>query len=83
MFKKILDEINTMDKSIFKAVNLGIGGSLLICLISIILLLIYNTYYISPDLYTAGIILFKTSLTFAVSFFVCGIAIDTIKKQLQ
>lgn len=75
-FKNILK----FDDKILKIIKYCFIVSLFICTISIIIMLIYNTYYISHDLYLSGIILFKTSLTIAVGSIICAIVINTIKN---
>ncbi len=75
-FKNILK----FDDKILKIIKYCFIVSLFICTISIIIMLIYNTYYISHDLYLSGIILFKTSLTIAISSIICAIVINTIKN---
>lgn len=75
-FKNILK----FDDKILKIIKYCFIVSLFICTISIIIMLIYNTYYISHDLYLSGIILFKTGLTIAISSIICAIVINTIKN---
>lgn len=75
-FKNILK----FDDKILKIIKYCFIVSLFICTISIIIMLIYNTYYISHDLYLSGIILFKTSLTIAIGSIICAIVINTIKN---
>lgn len=75
-FKNILK----FDDKILKIIKYCFIVSLFICTISIIIMLIYNTYYISHNLYLSGIILFKTSLTIAVGSIICAIVINTIKN---
>ena len=75
-FKNIFN----FDNKILKIIKYCFLISLLFCLISIIIMLIYNTYYISHNLYLSGIILFKTSLTIAVGSIICAIVINTIKN---
>ena len=81
MIKKVIDSINNIDKKIMKIIILGLKFSFVICVISCIISLYYISNPISHILYNSGIILFKTGLTFASAFFVCGFAMDKIKKQ--
>lgn len=80
MFKK-LKNLFDMEEPILKLVQMGIKLSIIICAISITILLIYNKYYISHDLYAVGFILFRTGLLFAIQFLICGIAFNAIRKQ--
>ena len=82
MIKKLIDNINNMDKKIIKIMISGLKFSFIICVISCMVSLYYISNPISRILYDSGIILFKTGLTFASTFFVCAFAIDKIKKQL-
>ena len=59
----------------------GFKFSFIFCIISVLVLIIYN-FYMLPILYYSGTILFKTSLMFFVDFIILGIGFDTIKKQM-
>lgn len=82
MIKKFMDSIKNIEKDILKIMISGFRFSLLVCIISCIISLLYILNPISHILYDSGIILFKTGLTFAAMFFVCAFAIDNIKKQI-
>ena len=82
MIKKIIDNIKNIDKNILKIMICGLNFSFIICVIACIISLYYISNPLSHILYNSGIILFKTGLTFASTFFVCAFAMDTIKKQL-
>ena len=82
MIKKIIENIKNIDKKILKIMIFGLKFSFIICIISCIISLYYISNPISHILFNSGIILFRTSLTFASAFFVCGFAMDKIKKQL-
>ena len=82
MIKKIIDNIKNIEKNTLKIMIIGLKFSFSICVISSIVSLLYILHPISHILYDSGIILFKTGLTFAISFFLCAFAIDKIKKQI-
>ena len=82
MLKKLIDNINNIDKKIIKVMVSGLNFSFIICIIACMVSLYYISTPISHILYNSGIILFKTGLTFASAFFICAIAIDKIKKQI-
>jgi len=82
MIKELIDSINNIDKKIIKIMILGLKFSFIVCVISCIISLYYILNPISHILYNSGIILFKTGLAFASAFFVCGFAVDKIKKQI-
>ena len=83
MIKKVMDNIKNIDKKIKKIMISGLNFSFIICIISCMISLYYISNPISHILYNSGILLFKTGLTFASAFFVCGFAIDNIKKELE
>ena len=83
MINKLIDSIKSIDKKILKIMSLGLKFSFIICIISCMISLYYILNPISHILFNSGIILFKTGLTFASAFFICGFAMDKIKKQLE
>lgn len=83
MIKRLIDNIKNIDKKVLKIMIHGFKFSFSICVLSCIISLSYISNPISHILYNSGIILFKTGLTFATVFFVCGFAMDKIKKQLE
>lgn len=80
---KLINRIKKIDKPILKVMFKGINISSYICLASILILFFYNTYPTSHIVYTFGLILFRTGLMFAIYFFMCAFAIDTVKKQIN
>ncbi|MDO5555447.1 MAG: hypothetical protein Q4G09_01970 [Clostridia bacterium] len=82
MIKKIIENIKSIEKNILKIMFLGFKFSFFVYILSAVVLLFYIINPVSHIIYESGLILFKTSLTFAVSFFICAFAIDKIKKQM-
>ena len=82
MLNMIKDKFNNLEKNIIKIMKCGIEFSFGICIISMLILIIYQSFFATPDLYYIGLILFKTSLIFIIQFIICGFAFDTIKKQM-
>ena len=80
MIKMILEKINQLESTVKQIMKYGFRFSFFVCLISTLLLLSYG-WFKSPDLYYIGLSVFQLSLFFIVEFIICGIAIDTIKKQ--
>jgi len=80
-FKKFLHSIRNTDKRILHTIKIGFRFSSFLCLISIILLLLHSNFFISFDLVEASMILFKTSIFFAMQFLICGFAFDKILKM--
>ncbi len=81
MIKLFIEKFNSFDDTIKKIVKYGFKFSFAVCILSILILLIYELHSI-PDLYYIGLSVFRLSLFFAVEFIICAIAIDTIKKQI-
>lgn len=73
--------IKDSDKKIIHIIKNGFTFSSFICLLAIILLLVHNYFFISFDLIEAAMILFQTSLFFAMQFLLCGFAFDKILKM--
>lgn len=78
---KIIEKFNSLENIVKKIMKNGIKFSFIVALLSTLILL---TYSLSGNifLYYIGLNLFQVSLFWAVEFVICGIAIDTIKKQL-
>lgn len=77
-----LDKIKNLDLQIVKLMKFGFIISFIMCLFSSSLLLTYQFIISLPILFYIGISLFKSSLNFGVTFFICGIGFDTVKKQM-
>lgn len=78
----MINKFKNMDIKVKNIMKYGFTFSLLFCLFSILILYTYHQLYTVPLIFTVGTILFKTSLMFFVDFLICGIAFDTIKKQV-
>lgn len=81
MMKQIIDKFNSLEEKIQVIMKHGFKFSFAVCILSILILLTYQ-FCNYPDLYYIGLSVFRLSLFFAVEFIICGIAIDTIKKQM-
>ncbi len=82
MIKMIRNKFENLDLKVKNIMKYGFTFSLLFCLFSILILYTYHTTYTIPLIFTIGTILFKSSLMFFVDFLICGIAFDSIKKQM-
>ena len=82
MISSFLNQFKNIDKKILCIMKYGINFSLILSLISILVLISYNNYPISIDTYYIGLNLFKTSLSFAIEFIVCGFSVDMINKNM-
>lgn len=83
MLKKILETFKNLEKITYKIMKFGLKFCFCICIVSIITLITYNMFFTTPQLYYTGITLFRLSLIFAIEFIICGLSVDTIKKQLN
>ena len=82
MLKRFVNLFSQIDLPILKVIRSGFRFSFFVCLISILLLEIYHSFYISYTLYEGALILFRTGLMFAIAFLICGIGVDTIKNGI-
>ena len=78
MFNKLILEVKDMNKSIKSAMFNGFKISFIICLFAILILNLYTTYPICCITYDVGLILFKTSILFAVCFFMSACVTNSI-----
>lgn len=81
MIKVLKDKLNSMEEKVKRIMNSGFLFSFIVCMISMGLLITYELNA-NLELYYIGLAVFKLSLFFAVEFFICAFAIDTIKKQI-
>lgn len=78
-FINILSEkIKNLDLKIVKLMKIGFIISFIMCLLSSSLLFTYQFIVSLPILFYIGISIFRTSLNFGVTFFICGLGFDTI-----
>lgn len=82
MLKTLVDKLQSMEDKVKKVLHSGFIFSFIVCLISTGLLISYELSA-NLELYYIGLSVFRLSLFFAVEFFICAIAIDTIKKQIR
>lgn len=81
MKEELLKKIKNIDKKTWKLIRIGGIVSKIIAVIGIIILYIYNKYYISYDLYLAGLAVFRTGIIVQVAAIVCGLGINEIKEK--
>lgn len=78
----LLNKVKNLDDKIVKVMKAGFVFSFIVCILSGMILLTYEVFYSLPTLFYIGISLFRTSLSFAVTFFICGIGFDTVQKEI-
>lgn len=83
MIKEIIKNIRNIEKSILNIMFVGFRISFGIAILSSLVLLFYILNPISYIIYDCGTILFKTSLSFAVTFFICSIVTNNLKNELN
>ncbi len=77
----LINEVKNFDKKTTFLLKKGLFFSLLLALFSTFLLAFYDGLFAFPVLFKIGISLLRTSLMFAITFFICAIGFDTIKKE--
>ena len=77
-FKELFKPIKNINKKILHIINNGFLFSSFLILVGIVLLLLHKQFFISFELIEASMIIFKTSLFFAMQFLICGIAFNKI-----
>lgn len=82
VFKMLTNKVKNLDIKIKKIMHFGFIFSFILSIIAILTLCTYDIFYSIPVLFYAGISLFRTSLMFACTFFICGIGFDSISKEL-
>ncbi len=82
MLKSLMNNYKNLDKLTYKIMKNGLIFCFVLCIISVVILFTYEVYITSPSLYYIGLILFKLSINFGIEFVVCGLVVDSIKKQL-
>ena len=78
----LVNKIKNLDESVKKLMCKGYSFSFLLCIFASLTLFTYEIFYHNPTLYYIGLSLFRTSLMFACTFFMCAIGFDTIKKEI-
>lgn len=81
--KKIKELFENLDKKTLKIMKNGLKFSFLVLLISMAILITYLFFVHNNIIYQIGLLVFQISLYIGVDFIVSGIAVDSIKKQLE
>ncbi len=82
MVKELFENIKKIDKEVLNFMCLGFNFCSFIAIISLLVLIFYIIYPITYLIYDCGIILFRTSLFFLISFFICAVVTSGIKKKI-
>jgi len=78
--QKLFSELKNLDKETFKIIKYGLFFCTCIALAAVAVLLTY-IFLGSIFFYHLGLVLIKSSFTFAVEFVICGIVVDFIRKK--
>lgn len=70
------------DKKVYCIMIRGLQFSFILLIVALYILLLYNFYPVSHVLFHSGLLLFKASLTFAISFYIFAIVMDTFLKNI-
>lgn len=81
MLKNILKRFKEIDTDTYKIIKKGLIFSFFISFLSALIMLTYSINTTSLNTYYIGFTLFKLSCYLGVEFIVCGLVMDTIKKQ--
>jgi len=74
-------DIKNIDKKIISLMINGFKFSSIILIISLYILLLYKFNPISHIIFESGILLFRASLMYTISFFICGFFVDQLLKN--
>ena len=80
---KIKNLFKNLDKTDLKIMKIGLKISFFIIIFSVFLLCIYLEFIHSIFLYNLAIAIFKLSTYIGIEFIICGIVVDTVKKQIE
>lgn len=81
MVHKFIDNIFKMEQPISKVVKHGLVFSMLICVVAVTMFYLYNELSLNYIYHEASFILLRAGITFAIGFFICGVATNTIKNE--
>ena len=82
MIDKFKNTFFNLEKKTKMIIKNGIKFCFILCVVSLFLLLTYDFSFANPHLFDIGITLFKMSLLFSIEFLICGIVVDSLKKNL-
>lgn len=77
--KRLMEEFNKIDKSIFKVMKSGLHFSFVFCIFATFILALYLGIH-TPKLFYIGISLFQSSLFFFVAFITYGFIFNRMKS---
>ena len=82
IIKKLIECYKNFEKTTYKILKHGLKFCFILCMFSIFMLLIYDSFLATPILYHTGLALFRLSIIFGIEFLVCAFVVDSIKKQI-
>ncbi len=81
MIDKMKYTFDNLEQQTKKIIKNGVKFCFILCIISLIILLTYDFFIDNPHLFDIGIALFKMSSLFSIEFLICGIVVDSLKKN--
>lgn len=82
MILKIINSFCNLDKKTLKIMKNGLKFCIILCIISCFILLTYNFFITSPNVYYIGILILQISLYYMVDFIICGFVVSNIKNHI-
>lgn len=79
--RNIIKDIKDINKDILKIMNNGLKFSLVFCLLACLILVTYISTG-GVIAYNIGISLLKSGIFYVVGFLICGVAFNSIMKEL-
>lgn len=81
MVHKFINTLFDIDNSICSIIIKGLIFSIIICISSLLVYYFYHIGILNYIYHDISLILLRTGITFAIGFFVCGVATNTIVKD--
>ena len=81
IIKKLIDCYQNFEKITSKILKHGLKFCFILCMFSIFMLFVYDSFLATPILYHVGLALFRLSIIFGIEFLICAFVVDGIKTQ--
>ena len=81
-FSNIKNTFKGLDKTALHILKRGLQFCTVLCIISVILIFIFQFLITNPLMFELSLTIFKASIIFAIEFIICAVAADKIKKQI-
>lgn len=81
MVHKFINNLFEIDKSISELIKKGLIFSMVVCIIALFIFYFYHINFLNYIYHDISLVLLRTGITFAIGFFVCGVATNKISKD--